>query len=102
MLRARPPLMFLREVLVEFGWRLKTCAEIWTWTRAHLIQRGSGYWSIFKLEEETFPCLRQTGEGSSPNWTRAHAAPILGLAMGVQLNLTCNSHLSESDRCEFK
>ena len=24
--------------------------QIWTWTRAPLIQTGSGYWSIFDLE----------------------------------------------------
>jgi len=44
----------------------------------------------------------QTGEVSSSSLTRTHVAPAMGLAVGAQLNLTCNSHLSETDRCEFK
>ena len=43
--------------------------EKWTWTRAPLIQRGSGYWSIFEVEAlgqtrgGTLPTLYQRGEG---------------------------------------
>ena len=39
-----------RAVLEERNRSYSPCVDIWTWTRAPLIHRGSGYWSILDVE----------------------------------------------------
>ena len=68
---------------------------------------------LVKFREELSPvCLRE-GKVSSLNLIFGHRSEhseglelvlhfCCGGDQGVQLILTCNSHLSESDRCEFK